>query len=300
MNTRQTLLRWLCGALLASGCDVGGPGGVGTAPETAAEARSVQAAQSRLEPTGAGGAARGDIRLDRDVSGIVTAIAAVYFAPNNGPFPWHLHAGSGCGNSGKDALDHFFLPDGTEPTYSPIPYDQETGSGMVRFEMAGMEKLPNLDSLNGKTMIIHASPTDKTRIACGIISTTAFSPPSPAPPCTCGCLTPGQALGHDQAVTSCDGRFRLVHQGDGNVVLYQGQQALWATGTDRRATETFEMQGDGNLVLYEPGRKAIWSSRSSGRPGSYLVVQDDGNAVVYLPNSTDPRDALWSSKTCCR
>jgi len=40
------------------------------------------------------------------------------------------------------------------------------------------------------------------------------------------------------------------------------------------------MQTDGNLVLYS-GSKAIWATMTNGYPGAYLSLQDDGNLVVY-------------------
>ena len=54
---------------------------------------------------------------------------------------------------------------------------------------------------------------------------------------------------------------------------------------------TFQMQADGNLVLYVAG-KATWSSRTTGHPGAYLAIQSDGNLVVYAQGR-----ALWSSRT---
>lgn len=103
------------------------------------------------------------------------------------------------------------------------------------------------------------------------------------------------ALSPGQSVRSCDGRFSLVHQGDGNVVLYQGSTARWSTGTAGRATASFVMQGDGNLVLYAATGPALWNSRSAGNPGAFLAVQDDGNLVVYAGSRV-----LWTSGTCCR
>ena len=108
----------------------------------------------------------------------------------------------------------------------------------------------------------------------------------PPPPGTCGALVPDRALGVNDSLTSCSGRYLLVHQGDGNVVLYNtaNGSALWATGTNGRATSTFVMQGDGNLVLYGPGGAALWSSGTHGNLGAWLAVQDDGNAVIYTGN----------------
>ena len=50
------------------------------------------------------------------------------------------------------------------------------------------------------------------------------------------------------------------------------------------------MQGDGNLVIYNPG--AIWSTKTNGHAGAYLVLQTDGNLVIY-----DSSGAIWASGT---
>ncbi len=113
----------------------------------------------------------------------------------------------------------------------------------------------------------------------------ASTPAPAAAPAGCGFVGPGQALAPNQAVTSCDGRFTLAHQGDGNVVLYQGGAALWSSQTPGRATDTLVMQEDGNLVLYAPGGVALWNSRTAGNPGATLAVQNDGNTVIYAPGN---------------
>jgi hypothetical protein len=121
--------------------------------------------------------------------------------------------------------------------------------------------------------------------------------PPPAASAPCGAVSPNVALVPGGAVRSCGGRFLLVHQGDGNVVLYDEPRgrALWSTQTHGRATASFVMQGDGNLVLYAPGGRPLWSSGTHGRPGAWLAVQDDGNVVVYL--GTRP---LWATNTVQR
>lgn len=53
-----------------------------------------------------------------------------------------------------------------------------------------------------------------------------------------------------------------------------------------RAMGQLVLQGDGNLVWYQPGvnggRVAEWSTGTSGAgPTTYLVMQDDGNLVLY-------------------
>ncbi len=123
-------------------------------------------------------------------------------------------------------------------------------------------------------------------------------PTQPAPGLTaasgCGALGVNVFLARGQSIDSCGARYRLAHQGDGNVVLYNvgSGRAVWSTGTNGRATEIFVMQADGNVVLYGGGR-ALWSSGTSGRSGATLAVQDDGNLVVYAPGNR----AVWASNT---
>ncbi len=118
-----------------------------------------------------------------------------------------------------------------------------------------------------------------------------------APGEDCGVLWPRQGLARGQSRTSCDGRFALVMQDDGNLVLYQtGVGALWHTATHGTGASWAVMQDDGNFVVYDDVGTARWHSRTHGYPGSVLVVQDDGNLVVYSPTGA----ALWVSHTCCR
>lgn len=116
-------------------------------------------------------------------------------------------------------------------------------------------------------------------------------PNNPTPPAGCGVLEPNVSLGRNEAVRSCNGRYQLVHQGDGNVVFYDTSNGrpLWHTHTDGRSTSTFVMQGDGNLVLYASGGSPLFNTGTQGHPGARLAVQDDGNLVIY-----DGSRALWS------
>jgi len=74
--------------------------------------------------------------------------------------------------------------------------------------------------------------------------------------------------------------YYLTLQGDGNVVLYNsGQVPLWATNTFGRPATHLYFQPDGNLVLYN-GSQPLWASNTDGR-GGVLVIQNDGNVVIY-------------------
>jgi hypothetical protein len=80
------------------------------------------------------------------------------------------------------------------------------------------------------------------------------------PVSSCSSVQANQGLVPGQFASSCDGRFTLFMQHDGNLVLYQGSQALWATNTYGRNTAQVLMQGDGNLVLYDTAAQPIWGS----------------------------------------
>lgn len=83
--------------------------------------------------------------------------------------------------------------------------------------------------------------------------------------------------------------YRLVMQGDGNLVVYDPQgKAKWNSGT--RGGNRFIMQGDGNLVMYNGANKAIWSSGTKG--GNRFIMQGDGSLVVYNGSGK----AIWSAR----
>jgi GH25 family lysozyme M1 (1,4-beta-N-acetylmuramidase) len=131
---------------------------------------------------------------------------------------------------------------------------------------------------------------DQLKALAGIAS----GPPTALPPAPsgCGAIEPGQGLTAGHSYDSCDGRFSLAMQTDGNLVLYLYGTALWASGTSGTDGEVAVMQGDGNFVLYGKTSNALWASGTSGHGGASLAVQDDGNVVVYAGS-----DALWASGT---
>jgi len=111
-------------------------------------------------------------------------------------------------------------------------------------------------------------------------------------------LTAGHRLTSGQQVSSSSGRFHLIMQSDGNLVLYDGSSPIWATGTwnlpaTSRPTHA-DMQADGNLVLYNDANQAAWATGTFGSfVNPYLEVQDDGNLVIYH----NGRSPIWASGT---
>lgn len=106
-------------------------------------------------------------------------------------------------------------------------------------------------------------------------------------------LQPGQQLLQNELLRSQDGRFVLVMQGDGNLVIYYYNVPLWSSVTAGNSSiNRAVMQGDGNFVLYDTNNVPHWSTVTAGYNGSYIVLQNDGNLVIY--QNGVPR---WSSNT---
>src|SRR4051812_18752682 len=103
-------------------------------------------------------------------------------------------------------------------------------------------------------------------------------------------LGPGESIRKGEYRVSTNGKYELILQYDGNLVLYRlsDRRALWATGTNSSspaASVSAVMQTDGNLVMYVNTTgfsTPIWASNTNqnGRSG-VLVLQDDGNLVIY-------------------
>lgn len=116
---------------------------------------------------------------------------------------------------------------------------------------------------------------------------------TPMPPTHRHGLEPGQWLSLEQWLSSPNGRYDLVLQHDGNLVLYtQGGVPLWASATSGQLVQDLSMQEDGNLVLYRPDGTPIWASGTGGNPGAELVLQDDGNVVLYRHGTP-----IWATNT---
>jgi hypothetical protein len=108
-------------------------------------------------------------------------------------------------------------------------------------------------------------------------------------------MQPGEILNPGQSVTSANGQYTFVYQGDGNLVLYRNGDGkpLWASNTAGTQPGVCIMQGDGNLVVYDTDVKPMWASNTWQHAGSRLIMQDDGNAVIYRPDNTP----VWATNT---
>ncbi len=110
---------------------------------------------------------------------------------------------------------------------------------------------------------------------------------------TGGVLTSGQQVATNEQLRSRHGRYYLIVQGDGNVVLYTAaRRAVWSSATNGKGGVRLIQQSDGNLVLYAAGNRGVWATGTAGNAGARTVVQDDGNVVVYRAGGA----GIWSSR----
>lgn len=107
-------------------------------------------------------------------------------------------------------------------------------------------------------------------------------------------LSANQSLAANQKLTSSDGRYTFNVQGDGNLVLRNASgTALWASGSNGSGGNRLTMQGDGNLVLYTGTGSAVWKTATSGSNAVKVVMQTDGNLVMRTSAGT----AVWATGT---
>ena len=105
-------------------------------------------------------------------------------------------------------------------------------------------------------------------------------------------ILPGGQLLPGQSLVSSNGRYRLVYQGDGNLVLYDDveRSAPWSSGTAGQSTGQVVMQIDGNFVIYDASTRPRWMSGTAPNANTRLVLQSDGNLVVYTADGRAPWD----------
>lgn len=105
-------------------------------------------------------------------------------------------------------------------------------------------------------------------------------------------LQAGSSLSTGQSLTSGNGAYALTLQDDGNLVLSEAGNAVWASKTNGKSAVKADLQDDGNFVLYTEGNDPVWASQTSGNSGVRLVVQDDRNVVLYAGDK-----AVWATDT---
>lgn len=107
-------------------------------------------------------------------------------------------------------------------------------------------------------------------------------------------LAAGERLRPGESLRSPDGRTYFTLQGDGNLVIYDpAKNAIWNAGTQGQGGTSLVLQGDGNLVLYTASGGVVWHLGTYGSGAARLNMQDDGNLVLY----TATAGVVWFSNT---
>lgn len=109
-------------------------------------------------------------------------------------------------------------------------------------------------------------------------------------------LPPNQTMSPGQFLQSENGRFRLMLQSDGNLVLKDGEAIIWiadanqpysATLHPKKMREPLQFVISNSGFLYDPSRRRLWIAESTHSAdkalwyNTYMTVQDDGNLVIY-------------------
>jgi lysophospholipase L1-like esterase len=131
----------------------------------------------------------------------------------------------------------------------------------------------------------------------GLFTSTGI-PPIKAPTGSCSTLLAGEGLIPDHPLISCDGRFELYLQDDGNLVIYFGSTPLWSTGTVGHIPSEVTLLADGNFVLYDINGQVLWQSKTAGLLGQEINMQNDGNLVLYNGTAASA-SPVWATNTCC-
>lgn len=103
-------------------------------------------------------------------------------------------------------------------------------------------------------------------------------------------LRSGEVLYPGQLLQSTNGRFQLLYQADGNLVLFEGNVRKWESGTSGKPAGGARMDHDGDLCLYSPDQVLYWTTGKSGFRGK-LVLENDGALNVLRD------DVAWTART---
>jgi hypothetical protein len=180
------------------------------------------------------------------------------------------------------------------PQNYPIQFVDQNAPVYIYGSLSGGTLTMDVSWITSVVGVVHSPDTQ----AITFTSTPPLNPvPSPniidatSPP-----LTAGQELTVNEQLTAANNDYRLVMQGDGNLVEYNSaNRALWNSGTEGTGSNNYAaLQSDGNFVVYTSAGKAVWSSKTAGTgAGDAMFVQGDGNVVLYSASGA----ALWNTGT---
>jgi lysozyme len=89
-----------------------------------------------------------------------------------------------------------------------------------------------------------------------------------------------RALTAYQSLRSPNRQYRLVLQGDGNLVVFGMGHALWSSRTNGHPGARLALQPEGRAVVYSSSREQLWTSGNAQGSGAVLTIQDNGDLVL--------------------
>jgi hypothetical protein len=111
-------------------------------------------------------------------------------------------------------------------------------------------------------------------------------------------LTSGQRMTVGGSLTSANGKYKLVYQSDGKLILYDSaNKSIWAATTPSFKAHGVEMNTDGRMILRgmvdSKGNLLLpaWSTPTELNPNSYAQVTDDGRLVIFTKEGVE----TWAS-----
>lgn len=117
-------------------------------------------------------------------------------------------------------------------------------------------------------------------------------------------LPPNQMMSPGQYLISLNGRFRLLLQADGNLIITDNGAVVWIADGSQTYSRTLHPKKmreplmfviSNNGFLYDPSRRRLWIAESTHTSDKSLwyntcmVIQDDGNLVIYDQRTGDLR-----------
>lgn len=110
-------------------------------------------------------------------------------------------------------------------------------------------------------------------------------------------LAQGERLNSGESIYSSNGKYQLILQTDGNLVIYdENHTSIWATNMATYGKgDHLDVQFDGNLVVYDKDHKPLWSTGTYKSKVVKLILTDNGNLILFdwTPQNTI---AVWTSK----
>ncbi|QHC56707.1 bulb-type lectin domain-containing protein [Rathayibacter tanaceti] len=107
-------------------------------------------------------------------------------------------------------------------------------------------------------------------------------------------LVPGRELKSGQYLSSYNNRYKAQLQASGSLVVSDGSTPVFSTkSSNSNGAPRLAIQGDANLVIYGGNNAVLWTTSTQGTTSSpTLRLRDDGELVILASSTV----VVWSSR----